>query len=200
MTEPKADPDPSENAQSVGTLITYGKFRFIDLGDLTKAKELLLACPDNLVGTVDLYLATHHGLNFSNANAIVTALRPRVAIVGNSAHKGDNPAVWKIIHDSPGMPDIWQLHTALAGPAPGARGGAPGGAPGAGGGPPAEPRNSPEDFIANPGDTDPGNAIHVTAEKDGTFTVVNLRNNFQKTYHFEKIDPKKINKKADDEK
>src|SRR2546422_1624813 len=43
---------------------------FIDLGDLTKKKELELACLNNLVGKVDLYLVTHHGLDQSNAKAI----------------------------------------------------------------------------------------------------------------------------------
>jgi competence protein ComEC len=170
-SEPKPDPDPTENAQSVGMLITYGKFRFVDLGDLTRAKELMLACPNNLVGTTDLFLATHHGLDWSNANAWVVALRPRVAVMGNSAHKGDTPSVWQIIHNSPAMPDIWQLHALLPGPPFGGRGG-----------PDVVPFNSPDDFIANLDDTDPGNAIHVTVEKDGSFTVTNLRNNFAKTY------------------
>jgi competence protein ComEC len=60
-SEPTVGPDPSENSRSVGVLITFGKFRFIDLGDLTNRKELGLACPKNLIGTVDLYLTTHHG-------------------------------------------------------------------------------------------------------------------------------------------
>jgi competence protein ComEC len=188
-TEPKAAVDPTENAQSIGVLITYGKFRFVDLGDLTKAKELMLACPNNLVGPVGLFLATHHGLNFSNANPLVVALRPRVAIIGNSAHKGDNPEVWQIVHDSPGMPDIWQLHQGLPGPPLGGRGGAD-----------VVPLNSPDDFIANLDDTDPGNAIRVAAEKDGSFTVVNLRNNFERTYHFEKIAKGKIDKAEKEEK
>ena len=55
-SEPAAAADDSENARSVGVLITYGKFRFLDLGDLTKQKEMELACPNNLLGTVDLFL------------------------------------------------------------------------------------------------------------------------------------------------
>ena len=31
----REEDDPSENARSVGILLTFGKFRFIDLGDLT---------------------------------------------------------------------------------------------------------------------------------------------------------------------
>ena len=45
--------DPSENARSVGFVLTYGKFRFVDLGDLTGRKELALACPENRIGTID---------------------------------------------------------------------------------------------------------------------------------------------------
>src|ERR1700678_1454025 len=89
--QPDAPVDTSENARSLGTLFTYGKFRFIDLGDLTKQKEMQLVCPKNLVGTVDLYLTTHHGLNQSNSPAIVDALHPRVAIMNNGAKKGGSP-------------------------------------------------------------------------------------------------------------
>ena len=74
-TKPR-EVDPSENAQSIGMLITYGKFRMIDLGDLTWNKELALVCPNNKLGTVDVYLSTHHGLDLSNAPAIVHALKP----------------------------------------------------------------------------------------------------------------------------
>ena len=44
-------PDPSEDASSVGSIISLGSFRMIDLGDLTWNKEKELACPNNLVGT-----------------------------------------------------------------------------------------------------------------------------------------------------
>src|SRR5438045_682649 len=108
-SEPEAAADSTENARSLGTLVTYGKFRFIDLGDLTKRKEKDLVCPNNLVGTVDLYLTTHHGLDQSNAKVIVDALHPRVAIMNNGAHKGGKPEAWKTVHDSPGLQDLWQV-------------------------------------------------------------------------------------------
>ena len=47
------DPDPGENAQSVGSVIAFGRFRMLDLGDLTWNKEHELACPSNLIGPVD---------------------------------------------------------------------------------------------------------------------------------------------------
>ncbi len=86
--EKKWPEDPSENAHSIGILVTFGKFRVLDLGDLTGAKEVALVCPNNPIGTVDLYIASHHGLNLSNSNSLVYAIHPRVAIMNNGAHKG----------------------------------------------------------------------------------------------------------------
>jgi competence protein ComEC len=166
-SEAKPLPDASENAQSVGVLITFGKFRFIDLGDLTNQKELGLVCPNNLLGTVDLYLVTHHGTahpgtgDSSNAPAIVYALHPRVAVMNNSAIKGGHPLTWQTIHDSPGLEGFWQLHYSMAG---------------------AEQHNVPEQFIANVGGNDEGYGIKVTAERDAVFTVTNERNGYSKTY------------------
>ena len=91
VTEPKWDLDDTENPRSAGVLIRFGKFRFLDLGDLTKAKEIPLVCPDNLIGTVDLYLVNHHGMNLSNSRAFVDAIHPRVAIMDNGAHKAGQP-------------------------------------------------------------------------------------------------------------
>ena len=159
-SEPNAAPDPSENARSLGVLITYGKFRFIDLGDLTKKKELELACLNNLVGKVDLYLVTHHGLDQSNAKAIVWGLHPRVAIMNNGAHKGGNPEAWQTVHDSPGLEDLWQLHYSEDA---------------------GKDHNTGEKFIANSGGKD-GNYINVAAEPDGRFTVENSGNKFRKEY------------------
>ena len=90
-SEPKWDLDTSENPRSTGVLVRYGAFRFLDLGDLTKAKEIPLVCPENRIGTVDLYLVDHHGMNLSNAKAFVDAIHPRVAIMDNGAHKAGSP-------------------------------------------------------------------------------------------------------------
>ncbi|MFZ1204337.1 MAG: hypothetical protein WAN97_08500, partial [Candidatus Acidiferrales bacterium] len=166
-SEAKPLPDTSENVQSVGVLITFGKFRFIDLGDLTNQKELGLVCPNNLLGTVDLYLVTHHGTahpgtgDSSNAPAIVYALHPRVAVMNNGAIKGGHPLTWQTIHDSPGLEGFWQLHYSMAG---------------------AEDHNVPKEFIANVGGNDEGYAIKVTAEPNAVFIVTNERNGYSKTY------------------
>lgn len=159
-TKPR-EVDPSENAQSIGMMITYGRFRTIDLGDLTWNKELALVCPDNKLGTVDVYLSTHHGLDQSNAPAIVHALHPRVAITNNGATKGGSREAMQTIRTSPGIEDVWQLHYAEnAGTA----------------------NNAPEPFIANVDQDARVSWIKVSAEADGTFTVTNSRNGKTRTY------------------
>ena len=166
-TVPFAPADLSENSRSVGVLLTYGQFRFIDLGDLTTRGELGLACPRNLVGRIDIYLTTHHGTahpgsgDSSNSREIVDALRPRVAIMNNGAIKGGHPVAWQIVHDSPGLEDLWQLHYAVMSD---------------------KDHNVADPFIANTETSDDGHYIEVMAEPNGTFTVINSRNNFQKTY------------------
>jgi beta-lactamase superfamily II metal-dependent hydrolase len=153
--------DPSENARSIGLLVTYGKFRMIDLGDLTWNKELGLACPNKKIGVVDVYLSTHHGLDLSGAPPLVHALHPLVAIMNNGAKKGGSPEAWQTMHSSPGLEDIWQLHYALeAGKA----------------------NNAPEAFIANLEEKCQGNWIRLSAEANGQFTVTNGRNGKTKTY------------------
>jgi competence protein ComEC len=154
--------DKSENGRSTGTTITFGKFRMIDLGDLTWNKEQDLVCPVNLLGTVDVYLTTHHGMNMSGSATIVHALKPRVAIMNNGATKGASKPAWEVVHNSPGLLDLWQLHFAVAGGAD---------------------HNTSEQFIANPDEAnDKGNYLKLSAESNGTFTVTNPRNDVSKTY------------------
>jgi competence protein ComEC len=160
-SEPRWPADPSENAASVGILVIFGDFRFVDLGDLTKEKELHLVCPNNLIGTADLFLVSHHGLDLSNSKSLVDALHPRVAIMGNGAQKGNDPKAWQTVHDSPGLQDLWQLHYS---PASGAD------------------HNVSRDAIANLDDEADGHFFTVTAQSDGTFTVVNSRNRYERTY------------------
>lgn len=153
--------DKTENGRSVGFLLTYGRFRFIDLADLTWNKELDLMCPANPIGRVDVYLVNHHGMDISNAPALVHALMPRVAILNNGAKKGGAPAAWQVIRSSPGLEDFWQLHYSL-----------PGG----------QQNNSPEQFIANPEASCQGHWLKLEAASNGAFTVTNSRNNFTKSY------------------
>jgi beta-lactamase superfamily II metal-dependent hydrolase len=153
-TGAKPAPDRTENARSLGTLITFGKLKILDLGDLTADKEYELMCPDNRLGRVDIYIASHHGLNQSGSAPLVHAIAPRVAIVDNGARKGGSPSALDIIRSSPGLAAMWQLHySEEAGAA----------------------HNTAEQFIANPQGPDAGNYLRLTARPDGGFDIFNSR-------------------------
>lgn len=159
--EPRKNDDPSENARSIGFVLTYGKFRFVDLGDLTWNKELEIACPEHFIGPVDLYLTTHHGLDMSGPKAIVHGLRPKAAIMNNGAKKGGSPAAWDIVQSSPGLKDLWQLHYSIAG---------------------GKEHNVAEERIANLDAACQGHGISVQVAPGGSFVITNGRNGYSKTY------------------
>jgi competence protein ComEC len=148
-----------ENAASVGSVISLDKFRMVDFGDLTWNHEHDLACPKNLIGTVDLYLTTHHGQDISGLPMLVYAMKPRAVIMNNGAKKGGAVATFEIIHHMPMPADLWQLHFATG----------------------AAENNSPEKFIANLDETT-ANYIQVTAKSDGGFRVTNSRNGYSQEY------------------
>jgi competence protein ComEC len=155
-------PDPGENAHSLAMIMTFGSFRIADFGDLYWNQEHELACPVNKVGTVDLYMTTHHGTATSGSPQMVHALHPRVAIMNNGADKGGSVKAWTTIENSPGLENLWQLHFSNVG---------------------GTDNNVAEPFIANPSaENDGGYAIQVIARQDGTFVVRNDRNHFEKTY------------------
>src|SRR5947199_1951046 len=177
----------AEDPMSVGTYVTFGKFRTIHLGDLTKNKEFELMCPTNRIGTVDVLLGFHHGQATSNSAVIVHALHPRVAVMNNGTRKGGEPEVMKTVHSSPGLEDLWQIHfSQLSGQeytvpglfiangideASSAMPVAPIPAPQAGPNTPPPPAHNGTAYW-----------IKISAQQDGTFTVVNARNGFSKTY------------------
>ena len=153
--------DPSDNAQSMGFKLTFGQFTFVDLGDLTWNKEIDLVCPMNQVGTADVFVTSHHGLDQSNPPALLASVHPKVAIMNNGAKKGGSPSAWQVIHSSPGLQDLWQLHFSIAG---------------------GKENNVADPFIANVDTSDEGHYLVLTAESNGTFTVTNSRNKYTKTY------------------
>ncbi len=157
---PEQDPD---NDMSVGFLLRFGRFDFIDMGDLTWNFEQKLVCPNNLIGTVDLYQTTHHGLDRSNSPQFIQAIQPKVAVMNNGPRKGGPASVFETLRKSPGMEDIWQGHLALGSP---------------------KEVNSDEKMIANLGPTQgcEGKLLSVSVAPDGKYTVTNERTGFSKTY------------------
>jgi competence protein ComEC len=160
------EPDNTENNLSLGFLLTFGKFKFLDLGDLTWSKEMELACPVNKLGEVTLYQASHHGFfsDRSGAPAHLFAIRPEVVIVNNGPAKGlTTPDLYERITKIPGIEGIWQGHLTLANDAQ---------------------HNTDPNMIANlePTAECKGHWLKVTVEPGGKFTVTNSRNNFSKTY------------------
>jgi beta-lactamase superfamily II metal-dependent hydrolase len=107
---PAKPEDSSDNARSVGFLLTFGGFKFLDLGDLTWNVEHKLVCPANLVGTVDVFQVSHHGLDQSNSPALLQAVRPTVAIMNNGAKKGGSAATTRWLRETASLQAIFQLH------------------------------------------------------------------------------------------
>ncbi len=161
----KKDPDPTENARSLGFKLTYGNFSFLDLGDLTWNKELELSCPQNHIGQVTLFQATHHGFynDNSGAPAHVWALHPQVVIVNNGPRKGLGANAWETIAKIPALEDTWQVHLSLATDAA---------------------HNTGDQKIANMEATADckGNYLKASVSTDGKYTISNSRNGFSKTY------------------
>ena len=159
------DPDKTENQRSAGFLLTYGKFKFFDVGDLTWDKELELACPANKVGTVTLLQATHHGFvnDFSGAPPLYWALKPQVVVVNDGPRKGLQVSAWDTISKIQGLEGVWQSHLALA---------------------TDKEHNTDEQRIANlePTADCKGNWLKASISRDGKFTLSNGRNGYSQSY------------------
>ena len=157
-TTPSPD-DPFENPRSTGVLLRYGRFSFLDLGDLTGAPLQALVCPKSLIGSVDLALVPHHGGADGTYPAVFDAWRARVAIVNNGATKGGSVEVFDNLRRAPGLEGAWQLHrSALEGVV-----------------------NLSEGQIANLDETT-GHWVKVSASRDGSFAVTNGRTGVTKRF------------------
>lgn len=146
--------DPSDNARSVGFLLSFGRFNFLDLGDLTWNIEQQLVCPTNSIGNVSLYQVTHHGAANSNPPVLIDTVRPLAAVMNNGPRKGGAAEVFKRLNGIP----LFQLHRNLA---------------------TTDADNAPPDRIANLGPEDgcAGSYVKATVAPDGSsFTLTNTRN------------------------
>ena len=172
-------PDETENRRTMGFLLGFGKFKFLDLGDLTWETEMQLACPDNKLGTVTLFQATHHGFfgDRSGAPAFVGAIKPQIVVVNNGATKGWHAGAWDTVAKIPSVEAVWQMHLAVGSD---------------------KEHNTKEDRIANleapsggrggdPVVNDKGFWIKASVSRDGSFTLTNSRNKHSETYKARKF-------------
>jgi len=154
--------DKTDNVNSVGTLLTFGRFKFFDGGDLTWNIENRLACPKNLVGAVDVYQADHHGFDVSNNPVLIRALRPRVAMIDNGPRKGGEAGTLARLKGSSEIEAIYQLHRNVR---------------------TTDKDNAPSGFIANDEEACQGNFIKLSVDPTGqTYTVTIPAKQISRTY------------------
>ncbi len=174
-----------ENQRMVGLLLSYNKFKYLNLIDLDWEKDMELACPVNKLGTVTVYQTGRHGsLDDAGSPPFLGAIKPQVVIVNNGPRKGlgqvDDriPFITTPGHEAapyeknsylrlakiPGIEDIWQGHLSLLDSNP--------------------QHNTSRDMIANFEETKDckGNWIKASVSPDGKFTITNSRNGYSKTY------------------
>jgi beta-lactamase superfamily II metal-dependent hydrolase len=171
-----------ENQRTVGVLLTYGKFTFLNLIDLDWERDMAMACPNNLFGKVTMYQTSRHGgFDGAGAPAFLEAIQPQVVVVNNGPRKGLGAVDERVRSLMPGaaayervaylrlsklprVEGIWQIHRSLLDPDPN--------------------HNTAENMIANLGETEncEGHWIKASVGADGKFTITNGRNGFSKTY------------------
>jgi beta-lactamase superfamily II metal-dependent hydrolase len=144
--------DAGENARSTGVVVRWGKFRFLDIGDLTTRPLFDLVCPNDLIGAVDVYLVAHHGGADAAKPETFASFKPRVAIVNNGAKKGGSREIFDYLQRDRSLEGVWQLHRAEASGA----------------------TNFAEERIANL-DESTAHYIKLSANEDGSFRVLNGR-------------------------
>jgi hypothetical protein len=145
--------DTTDNANSIGVLLTFRGFRFYDGGDLTWNVENRLACPKNLVGQVDVFQVDHHGNDSSNNPVLVRALDPRVAIINSGPRKGAEAGTFATLSKLSAIEGIYQLHRNLR---------------------TTDKDNTSSPYIANEAEACQGNFIKLSVEPDGKSYTVSI--------------------------
>ena len=156
---PRPPQEPHENPRSTGIVLQFGRFRFIDLGDLTGPPLYALFCPNDRLGPADVYLLPHHGGLDAADPAVFGASPPRVAVINNGATKGGASDMFAALRRVRGIEDVWQLHRSRNEGA----------------------QNFADDRIANLDETT-AHWIKVRASEDGSFVVTNARTKATASY------------------
>lgn len=150
--QPKPE-DKTDNANSVGILLSFGRFKFFDGGDLTWNVENRLACPKSLAGAVDVYQSDHHGLDNSNNPALIEALKPRVAIINNGPRKGGEARSFATLKSVKEIQAIYQVHRNVR---------------------TTEKDNAPSDYVANDEEACQGEFIKLSVDSNGKSYSVSI--------------------------
>jgi competence protein ComEC len=148
------DRDGSDNANSVVMVASFGDWRFFDAGDLTWNQEARLVCPKNLIGQIDVYQVTHHGLDASNNPLVLRSLEPRVAVMNNGVTKGCLPEVFATLQDTKSLEAVYQLHKNLR--------------------PDGATNNVPDEYIANKEQDCQGNFVKLSVAADAKSYTVSI--------------------------
>jgi beta-lactamase superfamily II metal-dependent hydrolase len=154
--------DKTDNVNSVGILLTFGRFRFFDGGDLTWNIENRLVCPKNLIGAVDVYQVDHHGTDVSNNPTLVRALKPQVAVIDGGPRKGSEARTFATLKSTKEIEGIYQLHRNLR---------------------TTDKDNTMSGYIANEQEACQGNYIKLAVEPSGkSYTVSIPAKQISRTY------------------
>jgi competence protein ComEC len=156
----RSDEDASENGHSMSLLFTFGQFRMLDMGDLTWNRELQLMCPNNPIGSVDVFMVGNHGADNSTSPALVNGLRPHVALMDNGSRKFGAAVVLQTLKNAPGLQALYLSHWSATAPND----------------------NPPDEYIANLQNSTDGAWLRVSAQETGDFTVTNGRTNETKSF------------------
>ena len=151
--------DTGDNGKSLAFLLTAGKFKYLNCGDLTWNFEHKLVCPKNRIGKVDLFQVTHHGSDLSNNPALVQAIQPTCAVMVNGPHKGGSPKTVATLKATPSLQGFYQLHRNLDSTAA---------------------DNAPADHIANLEEKCKGEFIRVRLNPQGTEYALSIGANTPK--------------------
>lgn len=156
----KAVDGGEENARSLGFLMRWGKARLLAMADTSWNVENTLACPQNRIAPVDLYIADNHGSEISNSPVFVNGIAPRVVVFQNGPKKGADASVFDTVRAAPRFRALWQMHSAERSP----------------------DRDEPADHIANLANGEDGNMLRIEVNQDATVTLTNMRNGHKESY------------------